>query len=259
MRQFGLIGHPLGHSFSAQFFTEKFATEDLDARYDNFEMESVAQLRTWVESLPDLYGFNVTIPHKQTVMTQLDQLSPEAQEVGAVNVVSVSRNANGEIHLYGYNSDLYGFMESIRPLLFSSHRRALVLGTGGASKAVVVGLRHLGVHPVYVSRHASPPLLVGNEATRVLSYADINADIIHEHTLIVNASPVGMSPHTDEAPALPYDKLTPQHLLYDLIYNPLTTRFLQHGAARGCTIKNGLEMLHLQALEAWRIWNTCPT
>lgn len=255
MQQYGLIGHPLGHSFSAAFFAEKFAREHIDARYENFDLAEVNDLRDWVSAHPELVGFNVTIPHKQAVVPQLDSLSPEAKAVGAVNVVRVQRTDGGGLRLDGHNSDLLGFTRSIAPLLCPHHRRALVLGTGGASKAVVVGLRRLGVAPTYVSRRAASPLQVDGIPVPVLTYAELSAPVLAAHTVIVNASPVGMAPAVENAPALPYGALTSTHLLYDLIYNPAETRFLLEGKLRGCTVKNGLEMLHLQALEAWDFWN----
>lgn len=245
MQKYGLIGFPLGHSFSAGFFAEKFAKEGLDARYDNYEMASVEGLRRIIEDDAELYGLNVTIPHKQAVLPLLDDLTPEARAIGAVNVIRIERR-DGKLRLIGCNSDIIGFTDSIRPLLKPHHTRALVLGTGGASKAVVAGLRSLGIEPTYVSRRPAPGQL---------TYTDLSSNIIKEHTVIVNCSPVGMHPHTDEAPAIPYELLTPCHLLYDLVYNPLDTRFMQLGREHGATVKNGLEMLHLQAIAAWEMWN----
>lgn len=241
MKKYGLIGWPLGHSFSAGFFAEKFAREDIDARYDNYEMETVEGLRAFVKSEPNLYGLNVTIPHKQAVIPLLDEISEEAAAIGAVNVIRIR---DGK--LKGFNSDIIGFMESIRPLLKPHHTRALVLGTGGASKAIVVGLRKLGIEPTYVSRSKKPGQL---------TYEELTPEIMAAHTVIVNCSPVGMFPKVENAPAIPYDLLTPQHLLYDLVYNPLEPRFLALGKERGATVKNGLEMLHLQAIASWQFWN----
>ena len=256
MKKFGLIGMPLGHSFSARFFAEKFARECIDARYDNYEMEGVEGLRALIEHDAELCGLNVTIPHKQAVIPLLDELSEEARSIGAVNVIKIIRQ-HGDVRLKGFNSDVIGFRESIRPLLplTSKHSpltsplsplKALVLGTGGASKAVVAGLWQLGVEPTYVSRR---PIEGG------LTYDALSAELMSTHTVIVNCSPVGMHPHVEEAPAIPYHLLTPRHLLYDLVYNPLDTRFMQLGREQGATVKNGLEMLHLQALAAWDFWN----
>lgn len=250
MQKYGLVGFPLGHSFSADFFAEKFRSEGIDARYDNYEMSAVDNLRSLIAADSELCGLNVTIPHKQAVLHLLDEISDEARAIGAVNVIRVSRNADSsDVRLKGFNSDITGFCESIRPLLLPHHTRALVLGTGGASRAVVAGLRRLGVEPAYVSRRPAPGQF---------SYEDLMSsraiNILDEHTVIVNCSPVGMHPHADEAPVLPYHLLTPRHLLYDLVYNPLDTRFMQLGREHGATVKNGLEMLHLQALAAWRFW-----
>lgn len=264
MKKFGLIGFPLGHSFSAGFFAEKFAKEGIDARYDNYEMPDVEGLRALIANDADLCGLNVTIPHKQAVIPLLDDLSDAARRIGAVNVIKITRNGD-DVHLKGYNSDVIGFTESIRPLL-QHHRdylegrktKALVLGTGGASKAVVAGLLSLGIEPTYVSRRPQTPQIEG--VAGCLTYDELLDDdehsynIIKEHTVIVNCSPVGMHPHVDDAPTLPYHLLGPDHLLYDLVYNPLETRFMQLGRERGTTVKNGLEMLHRQAIAAWEFW-----
>lgn len=244
MQEYGLIGFPLGHSFSARFFAEKFAAEGIAATYANFEIPTADLLPGLVAARPALVGLNVTIPHKQAVIPLLDDLSPEARAIGAVNVIRIHRDGDA-VRLVGHNSDVIGFGRSIRSLLRPHHRRALVLGTGGASLAVVHALRQLGVEPVYVSRTPRPG---------ALTYADLDAAAMAAHTVVVNCSPVGMYPHVDESPAIPYGELTPAHLLYDLVYNPPETAFLRQGAARGATVKNGLEMLHLQALAAWDIW-----
>lgn len=244
MKRYGLVGYPLGHSFSVRFFTDKFRREGLSAEYVNFEMPSVGGLRRLVSEDEALCGLNVTIPHKQAVIPLLDELSDEAREIGAVNVVCIRREG-GVLRLRGCNSDAAGFMGSIGPLLRPSHRKALVLGTGGASKAVAYGLRRLGVEPVLVSRTARPG---------VLSYAQLTPAVMRDHAVVVNCSPVGMHPHVNECPAIPYDCLTPGHLLYDLVYNPEETLFLRRGSERGAAVKNGLEMLRLQALAAWDDW-----
>lgn len=244
MKRYGLLGYPLGHSFSARFFAEKFRREGIDAEYVNFEMPSVEGLRTFIAADPALCGLNVTIPHKQAVIPRLDALTDEAQAIGAVNVIAISRGETG-LRLVGANTDAVGFRRSIEPLLRPCHRRALVLGTGGASRAVVYVLRQLGIEPVYVSR---------TERQGAFTYAALTADVVREYRVIVNCSPVGMYPHTDECPALPYDALTEDHLLYDLVYNPEETLFMRRGREQGATVKNGLEMLHLQALAAWDVW-----
>lgn len=246
MQTYGLIGMPLGHSFSARYFAEKFEREGIEAQYLNFEMANPAvDVPALLAQHDDLRGFNVTIPHKQAVIPLLSEMSEEARAIGAVNVVSVCRRPDGEVVLKGYNSDVIGFTASIRPLLKPCHKKALVLGTGGASLAVVYGLCALGVEPVYVSRTAAPGRL---------TYDDLTPEVMADHLVVVNCSPVGMYPRVEAAPAIPYETLTADHLLYDLVYNPLTTAFMRRGAERGATVKNGLEMLHLQAEAAWDFW-----
>ena len=246
MKRYGLIGYPLGHSFSQKYFTEKFDRECVDARYDLFPLESINELPGLIHDTEGLAGFNVTIPYKQDVIQFLDEMDDQAREIGAVNVVKIMRQVNGAYRLKGFNSDAYGFTESIRPMLGPSHKRALVLGSGGASKAVIFSLRRLGVEPVVVSRRASAGML---------TYAAIDKEILMNYTVIVNASPVGMSPIIDACPDIPYEFLTPRHVCFDLVYNPEETLFLQKASAAGAAVKNGLEMLHLQAEGAWKYWN----
>lgn len=246
--QYGLLGYPLGHSFSAGYFAEKFRREHIAARYDNFEFEHTEEAVNHLRAMKNLRGFNVTIPHKQAIMPYLDELSEDARRIGAVNVVCVRTDSSGRVRWTGCNSDVIGFSRSIRPLLQSGlHTRALVLGTGGASKAVVYGLQQLGIQPQLVSR---------TEGAGRLSYAQLTEAVIRDHKVIVNCSPVGMYPHTDACPSLPYHLLTPHHLLYDLVYNPLQTRFMELGKQQGAVVKNGLEMLHLQAEAAWQMWHS---
>lgn len=254
---YGLIGFPLRHSFSAKYFAEKFACENIEATYENFEMEQLPDLHQWAMTQPHLRGFNVTIPHKQTIIAQLDALSPAATEIGAVNVVRIVRSAEGEVRLLGDNSDWVGFTESLCPLLRPDIQRALVLGTGGASRAVIVALRKLGIHPTYVSRHRLPQgVEVGGAVAPVLTYDAFTPEVMKAHSLVINTTPLGMHPKVEEAPAIPYALLTSAHVLYDLVYNPLETRFMQLGKAQGAVVKNGLEMLHLQAEAAWEAWHT---
>ena len=241
MTKYGIIGFPLGHSFSRGFFTEKFTREGIDAQYLNFEIPDVAMLRDVLRENPELRGLNVTLPHKQAVIPLLDELSDEAREIGAVNVIRVRDG-----RLKGFNSDIIGFTESIRPLLQPHHKKALILGTGGASKAIRVGLSRLGIKWTYVSR---------TPREGMVTYKDITPEVMMQYTVIVNCSPVGMFPKVDEAPAIPYELLTPKHLLFDCVYNPEETLFLQRGKAQGATIRNGIEMLIGQAQAAWRIWN----
>ena len=236
----------MGHSFSAEYFNNKFQREGIDAKYENFEMPSVPDhLPGLLASHKELRGLNVTIPHKEAVIPLLDEVSDEARRIGAVNVITVQHAGDG-YRTKGYNSDIIGFSESICPLLKPWHKRALVLGTGGASKAVIVGLEQLGLKPQYVSR---------TRREGILAYEDLTADIMAQHTVIVNCTPLGMSPKTDACPDIPYAEITPRHLLFDLIYNPDTTLFLQKGKERGAATKNGLEMLHLQAEAGWRFWH----
>lgn len=255
MARYGLIGYPLGHSFSKGYFAEKFAREDIAATYENFEMERLPNLHEWVKTQGNLRGCNVTIPHKQAVAAQMDELSPAAREIGAVNVVRPFEQSGGAVQLLGDNSDWVGFSESLRPLLHADIRRALVLGTGGASRAVVYALHQLGITSTYVSRNAlSEGVDVGRIHVEVLTYADLTPEVMADHLLIVNTTPLGMHPNTEAAPEIPYTELTPSHVLYDLVYNPLETRFMALGKAQGCVVKNGLEMLHLQAEAAWKVW-----
>lgn len=246
MNQYGLIGYPLGHSFSVGYFNEKFKAEHIDAEYLNFEIPSIDRFVEVVEEHPNLCGLNVTIPYKQQVIPFLDELDKTAAAIGAVNVIKVIRLPKGKVKLVGYNSDVIGFCQSIEPLLTAHHTHALVLGTGGASKAVTYGLKSLGLQPVYVSR---------TKRENILCYNDLSPEVMAQYSVIVNTSPVGMYPKVDQCPDIPYNLLTPNHLLYDLIYNPDETLFLKKGKAHGAVTKNGLEMLLLQAFAAWNIWN----
>lgn len=253
MKTFGLIGFPLGHSFSAAFFNEKFDRDGIHAVYTNFPMQSVAELRTFIADRPDLCGLNVTIPHKQSVIPLLDALSPLAQRVGAVNVIAIKRTQTTPdgIYLTGYNTDIVGFTESLRPLLRPCHTSALVLGTGGAARAVIAALNHLEISVQCISRHAQTSFC----GAPVGTWDHLTADDIASHTVIVNCTPLGMSPHTEAMPPIPFEPLTSNHIVFDLIYNPAETCFLRHARQQGATTQNGLQMLHLQALAAWDIWN----
>ena len=236
MRHFGIIGYPLVQSFSAKYFNEKFATSGIDAEYSLCPLKELTAERV-NELLNYLDGMNVTIPYKQAIIPYLDRLDETAEAIGAVNV----------IHKHvGYNTDCLGFIESIRPLLRADDRKALVLGTGGASKAVCYGLRKSGVIPTLVSR---------TPKAGMLGYKDLTEDIMKEHTLIVNCTPLGMFPEVDACPDIPYPFITAQHLLFDCIYNPEETLFLHKGKAQGATTQNGMEMLYGQAKAAWKIWN----
>lgn len=242
---YGLIGHPLGHSFSKKFFNEKFKNESIDAEYRNFDIDSIASFSAIIEEEQTLKGLNVTIPYKEQIIPYLDELSEEAQAIGAVNVIKISRQ-DGKVSLKGYNSDVIGFTDSIRPLLNDTHRKALILGTGGASKAIRYGLKKLGIDTTFVSRTPKHGML---------TYSNLSKEIMKEYTVIVNCSPVGMFPHTDECPDLPYHYMSSGHILYDLVYNPEETLFMRLGREHGAITKNGLEMLILQALASWKFWN----
>lgn len=246
MKTFGLIGYPLKHSFSYRFFGDKFTNEGIDAQYSNFELENIGLLPQIIKENPELAGLNVTIPYKEQVIPFLDELDSTAKAIGAVNVIKITRDGD-KIHLKGFNSDLIGFQNSISPLIDSSiHTKALILGTGGASKAVEYGLKDLGIETKYVSR--SPK-------NGIITYQELTQELLAEYKVIVNASPVGTFPNVDECPNIPYQYLNSDHLLYDLVYNPPITKFLELGAKQGAKTKNGSEMLQLQAIAAWDIWN----
>jgi shikimate dehydrogenase len=246
MEQYGLIGHPLKHSFSKSFFNDKFNAESIDAEYINFDIPSIKEFKSILKEHPNLKGLNVTIPYKEQVIPYLDQLSENAQLIGAVNVVKIDRN-KGKIKLTGFNSDIIGFKESIQPLLGEHHQRALILGTGGSAKAIFYGLKQLGIIATYVSREKSSEM--------VLTYQELTERVMTTHSIIVNCTPVGMWPNVDECPAIPYECVTEKHLLYDLLYNPNETLFMKKGKERGAKVKNGLEMLLLQAFASWEFWN----
>lgn len=242
---YGLIGYPLGHSFSVNYFNQKFADEGIDAKYVNFEIPNIEALIEVLDTQPNLKGLNVTIPYKEKVIDFLDSLSPEAQAIGAVNVIRVTHEGRN-VKLKGYNSDVIGFTQSIEPMLESHHKKALILGTGGASKAIDYGLRKLGLETLFVSRQ---------ERHETICYQDVTPDVVKEYNVIVNCTPVGMFPHTEECPQLPYEALDDKNILYDLIYNPDMTLFMRRGQEKGANVKNGLEMLLLQAFSGWEFWH----
>ena len=246
MDKYGLIGYPLGHSFSISYHNQRFADEGINAEYLNFEIPSIDELAEVLSSNPELKGLNVTIPYKEKVMPFLDFISPEARAIGAVNVIKVEHEGRN-IRLKGYNSDVIGFTKSIEPMLEDYHKKALVLGTGGASKAVAYGLNSLGVEHVFVSRYERPD---------TVQYQSITPEVIKEYNVIVNCTPLGMYPKTDTCPDLPYEAMDERNILYDLIYNPNETLFMKRGAERGAQTKNGLEMLLLQAFASWEFWNS---
>ena len=245
MDKYGLIGYPLGHSFSIGYFNEKFDNENINARYINFEIPSIEDFIEVIDSNPELRGLNVTIPYKEQVIPYLDSLSPEATAIGAVNVIRVTHKGK-KTQLKGFNSDVIAFTRSIEPLLERHHKKALILGTGGASKAIDYGLRSLGLETKFVSR---------TKRDGILCYEDITADIIQEYNVIVNCTPLGMYPNVDSCPKLPYEAMDSHTLLYDLLYNPDETLFMTKGREQGAVVKNGLEMLLLQAFDSWEFWN----
>jgi shikimate dehydrogenase len=246
MDKYGLIGYPLGHSFSISYFNQKFADEGINAKYLNFEIPSIDELLEVIAKHPELKGLNVTIPYKEKVMNFLDSISPEARAIGAVNVIKVTHEGN-KTHLKGFNSDVIGFTQSIEPMLDKKwHKKALIRGTGGASKAINYGLKALGLETVFVSRYERPG---------TIQYEKITPEVINEYNVIVNCTPLGMYPHTDECPNLPYEAMNSHTILYDLIYNPDQTLFMRRGAEYGADVKNGLEMLLLQAFASWEFWN----
>ena len=245
MDKYGLIGYPLGHSFSKSYFNEKFENEGINAEYINFEIPTLDSLPEILASNPELKGLNVTIPYKEKVISYLDSISPEARAIGSVNVIRADHKGN-DTYLKGFNSDVIGFTKSIEPLLERFHKKALILGTGGASKAVNFGLKSLGLETVFVSRFERPG---------TIQYSQITPDIIQEYNVIVNCTPCGMYPHIDECPQLPYEAMTSKNILYDLLYNPDETLFMKKGAQHGATVKNGLEMLLLQAFASWEFWH----
>ena len=238
---FGLIGFPLTHSYSPKYFNEKFYREGINADYRAFELTDILEFPSLLKDHPELKGLNVTIPYKQQVIPFLDGLSDAAMQINAVNCIDIR---DGK--LIGYNTDVVGFEKSLHPLLQPSHKKALILGTGGASKAVQYVLSKLNIEFLLVSR---------SKRQGTITYHDLDEEMIRENLLIINTTPLGMSPNTDSCPDIPYDAISKDHLLYDLIYNPEYTEFLNKGKAKGATIKSGEEMWHLQAEASWEIWN----
>jgi len=246
MKTFGLIGYPLGHSFSKKFFTEKFENEGLsNHQYVNFEIDSIAKFPSIFDMYDNICGLNCTIPYKQQIMAFLNEIDEEAQKVGAVNTIKPIKTSEG-IRLKGYNTDIIGFEQSLKPMLTYKHQKALILGTGGASKAVKHVLAKMGIQ--YLSASIENDLFE-NE----IRYDSINRSIIEERLIIINATPLGTFPKIDNCPSIPYEKITSEHVLFDLVYNPNETLFLKKGQLKGAKTKNGLEMLHLQAKAAWEI------
>ena len=233
MKHYGIIGNPLGHSYSEGYFTDKFIREGIAACYTPYPLVMIEEV---YQLMKELDGFNVTYPFKEDILPYLNAIDPVASTIGAVNVVS---------HGKGYNTDWIGFRDSLRPILPATPTKALLLGTGGVSKAIQYALQDLGIAYTLVSRQLNHGRLL---------YEQLNEQVISEHTLIINCTPLGMAPYQDQKPAIPYHLLSEKHILYDCIYNPEKTLFLQEGEKQGCQIKNGLDMLRLQADEAWMIW-----
>lgn len=245
---YGLIGYPLVHSFSKNYFNQKFEAEHINAKYVNFEIPDIGDLMELIAETPNLSGLNVTIPYKEQVLPYLNDIDPAAKRIGAVNVIKfVSGKSANDFKLIGYNSDYIGFGDSIRPLLKPDMKRALVLGTGGAAKAVGVALEDLGIIPQPVSRTKRPD---------VLTYGELTPEVMAAHKIIVNTTPLGLYPNVDTCPDIPYELLDDTYLCYDLLYNPDTTLFMKKAAEHGAEVKNGLEMLLLQAFVSWEIWNS---
>lgn len=240
---FGLIGFPLGHSFSKSYFNNKFANEGINAEYVNFEIEKIDNFKSILDD-NSICGLNVTIPYKQSVIPFLDEIDEVAAEIGAVNVIKFIRKDNSLL-LKGFNTDVVGFTNSISKMVGKNNKKALILGTGGVSKAIKYALNKMGIETLFVSRM---------EKNGAITYNQINKEIMLDYSIIVNASPVGMFPNIENAPEIPYDLLTENHIIFDTIYNPTETKFMRLAAERGAAVKNGLEMLEGQAIAAWNIW-----
>ncbi len=242
MAKFGLIGRNIDYSFSKGFFTKKFEEEALDHSYENYDIDSITSFPEIVESIQDLRGLNVTIPYKEAIIPYLDKLHKQAKKIGAVNTIKITKKGK----LIGYNTDYYGFKNSLQPLLHSHHSKALVLGTGGASKAIVHALKKLDISYAFVSRQSSP--------IAKFTYNTLTEDIIDRFSIIINCTPLGTYPNVNDRPEIPYKAISSKHILYDLIYNPKETAFLKQGNKQGATVYNGKKMLELQANKAWEIW-----
>lgn len=242
MRKFGLIGRNISYSFSRGYFSEKFSREEIRASYENFDLEDISGFPKVLKDNPELEGLNVTIPYKEKIIPFLDALDPVASKIGAVNTIRIDRSGK----LTGYNTDYFGFTGAIKPFLKAQHSKALILGTGGASKAVAYALKHLGIKITFVSRKPSE---------RSISYSVLDSEIMASHKVIVNCTPLGTSPNTSEYPPVPIEYLTQEHLIFDLIYNPPVTKLMELSKLRGATVVNGQRMLEFQAEKAWEIWN----
>ncbi|NBC59064.1 MAG: shikimate dehydrogenase [Bacteroidetes bacterium] len=241
MHKFGLIGKDIDYSFSKTYFTQKFDNLNIDATYENFDIDNILKLKSVLIREKKLKGLNVTIPYKQSVIEFLDQLDQTAKAVGAVNTIKIVQNK-----LYGYNTDVFGFMSALFPLLEKHHQKALVLGSGGASKAICYALKSFDIDYKIVSRQP---------ANNQIHYNDINKNTMNAHYLIINCTPLGTYPNIDESPDIPYTYLNQKHFLFDLVYNPKVSTFLAQGNNQGAKICNGYDMLRFQAEKSWEIWN----
>lgn len=243
MLKFGLIGRNISYSFSRKYFTDKFSREDISAKYENFDLQDITEFHKVIRDNPDLRGLNVTIPYKEEIISFLDALDPIASEIGAVNTIRIEKNGK----LTGFNTDYFGFAEALRPHLKSHHQKALIMGTGGASKAVTYALEKLGIKGSFVSRKPEGDML---------SYDELDEAVLSTHFLIINCTPLGTFPRTTEYPPIPVENITDRHLIFDLIYNPSITRLMELTENRGATVLNGYQMLVLQAEKAWEIWTS---
>ena len=246
MRTFGLIGFPLSHSFSKQFFSEKFEAEQITGcKYELFPIAHADEIKDLIASNASLCGLNVTIPHKVNVIPFLNEIDVDAKEIGAVNCISIDQSGENPF-LKGYNTDVYGFAESLKPLLEKHHQKALIFGDGGAAKAIKYVLKQLNIPYLVVVRNAAPNTIL---------YSAVTKEMLSEYKLLIDTTPLGMLPNLESYPVIPYQYITPEHLAYDLVYNPEETVFLSKAKEQGAKIKNGFEMLHLQAERSWEIWN----
>ncbi|KQB42064.1 Shikimate dehydrogenase substrate binding, N-terminal domain protein [Flavobacterium daejeonense] len=242
-KRFGLLGRNISYSFSKGHFTKKFENEKYQGyTYENFDIQEIGAFPDIIKNTENLSGMNVTIPYKEEVIPFLDKLSKKATKIGAVNTIKFTKKGK----LKGYNTDYFGFLKSLKPLLQPHHKKALILGTGGASKGVAFALEELGIGYTFVSRKASE---------KAIDYNQLNSDIFQEYQIIINSTPIGTSPNIEACPEIPYEFFTDKHIAYDLIYNPAETQFLKNAKERGAQIKNGLDMLIFQAEKAWEIWN----
>lgn len=246
-RSFGLIGFPLGHSFSKDYFKNKFLSEDIDnVDFQNFELDNLKDFYKLIEKNPQLEGLTVTIPYKETILPLMDKVSDEVKEIGAMNVIKINRK-NEQFYLLGYNTDIYGFEKSLLQHLQPHHKQALILGTGGSAKAVAFVLQKIGIDFLFVSRDY--------RYENALTYRDLTKKSIKQYSLIINATPIGMFPNVDFYPEILYKYLTDKHFLFDLVYNPQQTLFMKKGMEYGAMVCNGYDMLQYQADKAWEIWN----